>query len=60
MFNVKFFDEDGSISTQVIEFAHTDSYEEKTFELKKITGNKKVSFVFLPGCNFDFKWFKFE
>lgn len=58
--NIKFFDEDSSVSTQVIDFAHTDDYEEKTFDLEKITGNKKVSFVFLPGCNFDFKWFKFE
>ena len=58
--NIKFFAEDGNSSTQVIEFSHTDDYEEKTFELKDITGEKKVDFVFLPGCNFDFKWFKFE
>lgn len=58
--NVKFFDNDGNSTTQVIEFAHTDDYEEKTFELSPVTGNKKVSFIFLPGCNFDFKWFKFN
>ena len=58
--NIKFFDNDGSSTTQIIEFAHTDAYEEKTFDLKEITGEKKVDFVFLPGCNFDFKWFKFE
>ena len=58
--NIKFFDNDGTSTTQIIEFAHTDKYEEKTFELKEIKGEKKVDFVFLPGCNFDFKWFKFE
>ena len=58
--NVKFFGEDGKNSTQVIEFAHTDDYEEKTFNIAEVSGNQKISFVFLPGCNFDFKWFKFE
>ena len=58
--NIKFFDSNGTSSTQIIEFAYTDDYEEKIFELKEISGEKKVDFVFLPGCNFDFKWFKFE
>ena len=58
--NIKFFDKDGASTTQIIEFAHTDAYEEKTFDIQPVTGDKKVDFVFLPGCNFDFKWFKFE
>ena len=58
--NIKFFAQDGSSSTQVIEFAHTDDYEEKSFEIEKVTGQKKISFVFLPGSNFDFKWFRFS
>lgn len=58
--NVKFFGEDGNNSTQVIEFSHSDDYEERTFEIQPVTGMQKLSFVFLPGCNFDFKWFKFE
>ncbi|MCR4735280.1 MAG: DUF4982 domain-containing protein [Treponema sp.] len=58
--NVKFFGEDGNNSTQVIEFAHTDDYEEKTFEISPVSGSQKISFVFLPGCNFDFRWFRFE
>ena len=58
--NIKFFAEDGSSTTQVIEFAHTNGYEEKTFQLQPVTGRKKISFVFLPGSNFDFKWFKFN
>ena len=58
--HVKFFALDGTSSTQVIEFEHTSSYEEKTFPLNKIKGPAKISFVFLPGSNFDFKWFKFN
>lgn len=58
--NLKFFDSDGNSRTDVIEFSHTDDYEEKTFEIPAISGEQRVSFVFLPGCNFDFKWFKFE
>ena len=58
--NIKFFASDGTSTTQVIEFAHTDGYEEKTFQLQKVTGRQKISFVFLPGSDFDFKWFKFS
>ena len=57
--NIKFFAEDGSSTTQVIEFAHTDAYEEKPFPLQPVSGKQKISFVFLPGSNFDFKWFRF-
>lgn len=58
--NIKFFAEDGSSTTQVIDCSHTKDYEEKTFRLQKITGRQKISFVFLPGSNFDFKWFRFN
>ena len=58
--NIKFFAENGTSTTQVIEFPHTDGYEEKTFALEPVSGKQKISFVFLPGSNFDFKWFKFN
>ena len=58
--NIKFFDSNNSSSTVIIEFEHTDEYEEKTFDIKPVSGKKKISFIFLPGSNFDFKWFKFE
>ena len=58
--NLKFFAADGTSTTQVIEFSHTSSYEEKTFPLTQIIGAQKISFVFLPGSNFDFKWFRFN
>ena len=58
--NIKYFDSDNNSTTEVIEFEHTEDYEEKTFKIKSVSGKKNISFVFLPGCDFDFKWFKFE
>lgn len=58
--NLKCFSEDGTCITQVIEFPHTDNFEEKDFVLTPINGKQKISFVFLPGTNFDFKWFRFK
>ena len=45
---------------QVLEFPCSEKYVEMTFELPQITGETSVTFVFLPGCNFDFKWFEFR
>jgi beta-galactosidase len=47
-------------SVQVVSFPHSDEYTELTFDIDKVTGENQVTFVFLPGCNFDFKWFRFE
>lgn len=58
--NIQFSNEDGQ-SKQIVEFTKLkDGYEEKSFELEKITGKQKVTFIFLPGCIFDFEWFRFE
>lgn len=57
--NIQFAD-DQNTSKQIVEFAHTQDYEEMVFSLEKMTGIKTVTFIFLPGCNFDFKWFRFE
>ncbi len=46
--------------TQVLPFPHSEEYRELRFPLKKVTGEQRVTFVFLPGCNFDLKWFRFE
>ncbi|MDC3416897.1 glycoside hydrolase family 2 TIM barrel-domain containing protein [Aquibacillus salsiterrae] len=57
--HVKFANEDGE-STQIVEFNYSDEIEERVFDLEKVTGMQKVTFVFLPGSNFDFSWFRFE
>ncbi|GAA4075457.1 glycoside hydrolase family 2 TIM barrel-domain containing protein [Amphibacillus indicireducens] len=57
--HVRFIDEEGQ-ENQIIEFTETADYEERQFELDRITGKKTVMFIFLPGSNFNFSWFKFE
>ena len=47
-------------SNQLVEFTQLNGYEERIFELDRITGVQKVTFVFLPGSNFDFAWFRFD
>ncbi len=50
----------GETKTSLVEFTKTNGYEERTFDIEGITGDVKIGFVFLPGSNFDFKYFKFE
>lgn len=57
--HVRFFD-GSEESKQIVEFQRTKEYEVQTFSLNKITGKQKVTFMFMPGSNFDFQWFRFE
>lgn len=45
---------------QIVEFPHEEEYTVHSFDLQPVKGVQKVVFVFLPGCDFDFKWFRFE
>jgi beta-galactosidase len=56
--NIRFNSTDGEI-LRIAEFPYSEDYIEKEFILEKVTGMRKVSFIFLPGCRFDFKWFRF-
>lgn len=47
-------------SRQIISFDISDESSTQTFEIDKIKGNLKVTFIFLPGSNFDFDWFRFD
>lgn len=47
-------------SVQVLEFPHSEEYICKTFALEQVCGREEVTFVFLPGCHFDFAWFQFQ
>ncbi len=52
--------DDGLQKSCVIEFEKADEYTERSFELAPMIGVNNVSFVFMPGSNFDFAWVKFE
>lgn len=58
--HIRFFNEDGESVNQLVEFPHSEEYKEVTFPLQSVAGNTRVGFVFLPGCDFDFKWFCFS
>jgi beta-galactosidase len=53
---VKFSSEE---SPQIIGFGNSSEYITREFDLKSVTDKQSVTFLFLPGCQFDFKWFKF-
>jgi beta-galactosidase len=46
--------------TQLLEFAESGDYIVQEFSLEQLIGKQDISFVFLPGSNFDFEWFKFQ
>lgn len=54
-----FMDNDKTIR-QMIEIPYSEDCTETTIELDSININCKLSLVFLPGSNFDLKWFKFS
>lgn len=58
---IRFIDENGNRKLQQLNFFHSDEDMAVTFPLDEtILGKNDVSFVFLPGCRFDFRWFRFE
>lgn len=56
--HVRFNGENGEVK-QIAEFNRSEGYVEREFNLDSVKGMQEVTFVFLPGSQFDFKWFKF-
>lgn len=56
--HIRFAHPDGE-SSQLVEFRQADEYEEQVFDLEPVAGKQKVTFIFLPGSQFDFGWFRF-
>lgn len=47
--------------TQAIDFKNSAEITQQTFGIDKIAGKiDNLSFVFMPGSDFDFEWFRFE
>ena len=57
--HVRFFNGEEEIK-QIVEFKQCEEWEEQKFELQPLAGKWEVTFVFLPGSCFDFKWFWFR
>ncbi len=56
--HVRFQSEAGE-SKQIVEFPMCGEYREQTFAIEPVKGSWDVTFVFLPGSNFDFRDFIF-
>lgn len=54
------FKNDSEEVKEILEFAKSDDYTEMHFEIGERKGEWNLSFVFLPGSNFDFRSFRFE
>ena len=58
---IRYTPEGSEQQTQLVKFASSDEYCERSFDIERISGKvKELSFVFMPGSNFDFGWFRFE
>ena len=52
-------DDVGTEIKEILEFPEISEYKEVTFEIGKRIGKWNITFVFLPGSDFDFKSFRF-
>lgn len=57
--HIKFNSENGEF-IRLVEFPYTKDYVTREYTLESVARLQTVEFVFLPGSNFDFKWFQFE
>ena len=53
------YDEKGTEIKEILEFPQSSEYKEVTFQIDLRKGKWDISFVFLPGSDFDFKTFRF-
>lgn len=58
MIKINFNGEHGEVD-QIVEFSKSTEYDIQEFDLERVVGKNNITFIFLPGCNFDFKSFKF-
>lgn len=54
------FQSESGESSEIAEFIHSEAYEEQSFTLAPVYGLHKVTIIFLPGSNFNFKWLQFQ
>lgn len=45
---------------QLIEFTGSEHFIQREYAIEPVTGKQRVTFLFLPGSQFDFQWFQFE
>ena len=50
----------GTEIKEILEFPQSDEYKEVTFQIGERKGKWDITFVFLPGSDFDFSTFRFS
>lgn len=50
---------DGETVNKIVEFKGSSEYTVREFDIGCVAGECEVMLIFLPGCNFDLKWFRF-
>lgn len=53
------FEKDGQQLRRVVEFSGCEDWTERSFSLEPVYGKQDLTFLFLPGCDFDFLEFRF-
>ena len=53
------FEKDGEQLRRVVEFKGCEDWTERIFPLEPVYGKQDLTFLFLPGCDFDFLEFRF-
>lgn len=56
--HIRLSDADGT-EEYLAEFTYSEDYEVREFTLPPLHGTKNLNLLFLPGSNFDLKWFQF-
>lgn len=54
------FQKDGVSQRRIVEFHRQPDWGEQTFRFQPVYGAQDVTFIFLPGCQFDFDSFRFS
>lgn len=57
--HVRFHGGQGDVN-RIVEFPYSEDMLTLEFPMESLTGGQRINFIFLPGCKFDFKWFRFE
>ncbi|MBN2511149.1 MAG: hypothetical protein JXB03_12795 [Spirochaetales bacterium] len=53
------FQHDGGDNVCIVDFAGTPELSEQSFSFEPVKGLCKLTLMFMPGSNFDVKWFQF-
>ena len=58
--SLRFRQNGGGETTRLLEFIKSTDYITREFDVGEIKGLCDISFIFLPGSNFNFEWFRFS